>query len=1331
MKKSALSFAAVAAMVVGLLPNAFATWTYSNKTLTDGDWTLNCTLSGTSITIGSVKTAGSDAKTLDFTDVADGYSVTAIGGNSLKNVKIAKVVLPDTVTSIGVNAFYGATGLTDVRLSANLATIGGSAFDSCTALKTVSPLLPTSLTSVGGNAFKNCPLLEGDVELGSSDTSKATSVGTVFTNSKLLKSVTFNESCFVSSGVVPAVGGTAGGLTGVEDVVIRGNATEIAASAFVKWTGLKTVTMPETITKIGNNAFQNCTSLETVTPFLPEGLAYCGMYAFDGCGALAGELNLSTGSGLSDVSFPQNANGYNAFLQNCKSLTRVTIGKAVGTLGGYLFAGDTGITEVEFYCGPSWANSVFNSWVNYQARFVVPADDAAWQAFFADSNSLIPPEKYTAAQQTALADYIAKYGDDPLPIGLAYTKPTDHTRASLQWVVARKTDFGDKHPLQVRGILADGTEVAFGTSEPAYGDYEDVTVPLACTVEEYAADGLTLYRATKSVLEAYDSETSTWVDPVETTGRSFTHDPDEAGVKYRLSWVWEPAGYKADVVVPAGVCTVTETSTPDLNGYYSVGTTATFEARGTDSFERWGGDIPAGHGTDNPISVVMDGVKKIVPYCSMPWTSVSSGKYSDGYWTLTVSGGSVTKAEALVPAPILDLAKAVPDTTVTTIGASICKGSTTLVEVRLPETVEKINDSAFQDCTSLETVTPFLPANLSYFGIYAFSGCTKLTGDLYIATNEAITSVSFPQNANGYNAFFMNCKALTRVTLGKSIDVALGGYLFNGDTSISEVEFYCGPNWAGSTFEGWTDYQARFVVPADDAGWQAFFASTTYMLPPEKYTAADTAALATYVETYGDDPLPLGLGYTKPTDHLRTKKEWVVARKIDFGDKHPLQVRGILADGTEVAFGTSEPAYGDYEDVTVPLACTVEEYAAAGQTLYRATKSVLETYDSETSTWVDPVETTGRSFTHNPDEAGVKYRLSWVWEPAGYKADVVVPAGVCTVTETSTPDLLGYYTPGTAMGFTVTPAGGDFVRWYGDVPSAQVSNTSVTVTSGGEAKLYPYVRTDWTVSAGGDEMTDGYWTLKVELTGADLKVKGMKVASSQELGFPALDFAKTIRRGSERFSLTKIASQAFYRRNYTALLLEELMLPETLTTIGDQAFTYNHHLATVTPFLPDSVTAIGESAFESGEWVVTYLPSNAVLRVGFGGPTTIGKTAFRRLAVKEVHFGPNVSSVAEYSFQYALKGTKYYWYGDKPDGIDYNTFGAHDAMRLLWFVPRENATWDDYFTFSTPTAKELETFAQDFPGVGKPRKAVGYGMRGNAVALRFWKPGAGFVIIVK
>ena len=63
-------------------------------------------------------------------------------------------VIPDNVTTIGKEAFYKCSNLTNVTIPNSVTTIGEEAFYKCSNL--ISVIIPNSVTTIGEDAFRNC-----------------------------------------------------------------------------------------------------------------------------------------------------------------------------------------------------------------------------------------------------------------------------------------------------------------------------------------------------------------------------------------------------------------------------------------------------------------------------------------------------------------------------------------------------------------------------------------------------------------------------------------------------------------------------------------------------------------------------------------------------------------------------------------------------------------------------------------------------------------------------------------------------------------------------------------------------------------------------------------------------------------------------------------------------------------------------------------------------------------------------------------------------------------------------------------------------------------------
>lgn len=74
----------------------------------------------------------------------------------LENIK--KVIIPDSVTSIGEYAFYWCKSLTSITIPDGVTNIGGGAFQGCESLTSIT--IPSSVTNIGDAAFAFCTNLE-------------------------------------------------------------------------------------------------------------------------------------------------------------------------------------------------------------------------------------------------------------------------------------------------------------------------------------------------------------------------------------------------------------------------------------------------------------------------------------------------------------------------------------------------------------------------------------------------------------------------------------------------------------------------------------------------------------------------------------------------------------------------------------------------------------------------------------------------------------------------------------------------------------------------------------------------------------------------------------------------------------------------------------------------------------------------------------------------------------------------------------------------------------------------------------------------------------------
>ena len=91
----------------------------------------------------------------EITNLVIPNSVTSIGDEAFRQCYgLTSITIPNSVMSIGWSAFYGCSGLTSVTIGSGVTYIGNNAFYNCSGLTSVT--IGSGVTFIGYNAFYNC-----------------------------------------------------------------------------------------------------------------------------------------------------------------------------------------------------------------------------------------------------------------------------------------------------------------------------------------------------------------------------------------------------------------------------------------------------------------------------------------------------------------------------------------------------------------------------------------------------------------------------------------------------------------------------------------------------------------------------------------------------------------------------------------------------------------------------------------------------------------------------------------------------------------------------------------------------------------------------------------------------------------------------------------------------------------------------------------------------------------------------------------------------------------------------------------------------------------------
>ena len=293
--KRLISLLVAVCMMITMLPlsavTAFAADTSTELKADDGTYRYAYTVDANgnaTITdfLGPVKSTNKGPYDIIIPAMLDKYSVTGLGEYSFSDrdfrQNIQSVTIPESVTSIGDDAFYYCSRLKSLTIKGAVKSMGEHAFAECRDLATLS--LCNNIQTIGDYAFDNCPSLEA-IPLPKS----LTSIGAyAFAINPAIKQSSNKSISITIPGTVTQIGDSA--------FYNRNNLTSATIEEGVQSTGLHmfygcdqltTVTLPESLTTIADGSFTSCSALGSVgSVTIPDNVTYIGDCAFSHCKAL-------------------------------------------------------------------------------------------------------------------------------------------------------------------------------------------------------------------------------------------------------------------------------------------------------------------------------------------------------------------------------------------------------------------------------------------------------------------------------------------------------------------------------------------------------------------------------------------------------------------------------------------------------------------------------------------------------------------------------------------------------------------------------------------------------------------------------------------------------------------------------------------------------------------------------------------------------------------------------------------------------------------------------------------------------------------------------------
>ena len=576
-----------------------------------------------------------------------------------------------------------------------------------------------------------------------------------------------------------------------------------------------------------------------------------------------------------------------------------------------------------------------------------------------------------------------------------------------------------------------------------------------------------------------------------------------------------------------------------------------------------------------------------------------------------------------------------------------------LTELVIPDGVTSIGEYAFYNCSSLTSIT--IPDSVTSIGSYAFSGCRIITAN--IPTNaisaipkSSLQTVIINSGTNIGLSAFSGCSSLTRVTIPNSV-TSIGSSAFSGCSSLTNITIPDSVTSIGSSaFSGCISLES-ITLPFIGAK-AGVTSSDTYQYP--------------FGYIFGTSSYTGGIGitqkyYASSTSSTTSTKYYI-----------PSTLRSVTVTGgnilfgafyncsslTSVIIGNSVTSIGSsafsgcssLTSITIPDSVT-----SIGSSAFSGCSSLTSITIPDSVTSIGSYAFSGCRITTaniptNAISAIPKSSLQTVIINSGTSIGLSAFSG-CSSLENITLPFIGAKAGVTSSDTYQYPFGyifgtSSYTGGIGITQKYYASSTSSTTST----KYYiPSTLRSVTVT-GGDILYGAFYGCSM--------IESIVIPDDvTSIGSSAFSGCSSLTSITIPDSITSIGSSVFSGCSS----LTSITIPDSVTSIGSSAFSGCSSLTSIT--IPDSITSIGSSVFSGCSSLTSITIPDSV--------TSIGSYAFYNCSsLTSVIIPDNITSIGDRAFADCSSLTSV-TISDSVTSIGYNAFNGCSALEEVYITDIE------------------------------------------------------------